>query len=66
MAHRRGPVVASVATLIALVLGGVGCSRPDPNPAPRITGNPAAANPPKLTTTTSTTSTTSTTLFWAE
>lgn len=64
MAHRRGLVVASAATLIALVLGGTACSQPDPNPAPRITGNPAAANPPRLTTTTTTSSTTSTTLFW--
>jgi hypothetical protein len=64
VAHRLGSVVASAAILIALVCGGTACSQPDPNPAPRITGNPAAANPPKLTTTTTSTSTTSTTLFW--
>jgi hypothetical protein len=59
-------LLASAVLVSAVVLGATGCSKPDPNPAVIVTGNPAAANPPVAPTTTSTTTITSTTYFYAQ
>jgi hypothetical protein len=49
-----------------VILGATGCSHPDPNPPVVVTGDPAKANPPGVSTTTSTTTVPSTTLYYAE
>ncbi len=58
--------VRTIAALV-VVLGGTvaACSRPDPNPAIRVTGDPLAADPPTTVTTTTTTEAPTTTLYWS-
>ena len=58
----RSVSIALVA--LALLLGAAGCSRPDPNPPMRVTGDPAEAIPTTAPTTTTSTSTTTTTMFY--
>lgn len=60
---QHGRYLAAVAALAVLVAGG--CSRPDPNPPVRITGDRDAAIPSTApTSTTSTTVAPTTTFFW--
>ena len=57
-------IAASASVALALVIGTSGCSRPDLNPAVRITGDPQAANPAPPTTSSTTTTAVPTTLYY--
>lgn len=57
-------LAASALVALALVFGSTGCSRPDPNPAVKITGDPATANPAPAAPQTTTTTATPTTLYY--
>lgn len=56
---------AAAVSMVCLVGALAGCSRPDPNPAIRVTGDPDAAVPTTVETSTTTTSTTTTTLYYS-
>ena len=61
----RSPRSVSTALVaLAVLIGAVGCSRPDPNPPMRVTGDPAEAIPSTVPTSTTSTSTTTTTMFY--
>lgn len=56
-------VSTALVALVALA-GTASCSKPDPNPPMRVTGEPSAAVPEVPETTTTSTSTTTTTMFY--
>ena len=57
-------LAGSASVALALVIGTSGCSRPDLNPAVRITGDPKVANPALPATSTTTTTAVPTTLYY--
>lgn len=57
-------LVGSASVALALAIGTSGCSRPDINPAVRITGDPQVANPAPPATSTTTTTGVPTTLYY--
>jgi hypothetical protein len=57
--------VSTALVALAVLVGAVGCSRPDPNPPMRVTGDPADAVPTTEATSTTSTSTTTTTMYYA-
>ncbi len=63
---RRSRRCAAAVTALALATGLGACSRPDPNPPIKLTGDPQAANPSVVTPTTTTSTSTTTTLFHAQ
>jgi hypothetical protein len=58
--------IGAAGLALALAAGLGACSRPDPNPPIKLTGDPQAAIPTEAPTTTSTTTTTTTTLYYAQ